>query len=67
VGLSRYPVKSMGVESLDSADVSWHGVVGDRRWAFVRAGVERSGCAGVYGSTVEQGRVAVGDVVYLGR
>ncbi|MEO0558846.1 MAG: MOSC N-terminal beta barrel domain-containing protein [Bacteroidota bacterium] len=43
VGLWRYPVKSMGGESLESVEVSWHGVVGDRRWAFVRAGVERSG------------------------
>lgn len=43
VGLWRYPVKSMGGESLGTVEVSWHGVVGDRRWAFVRAGVERSG------------------------
>ncbi|GAB5536606.1 MAG: MOSC domain-containing protein [Rubricoccaceae bacterium] len=43
VGLWRYPVKSMGGEPLDTVDVSWNGVVGDRRWAFVRAGVERSG------------------------
>ena len=43
VGLWRYPVKSMGSEPLDTVDVSWNGVVGDRRWAFVRAGVERSG------------------------
>jgi uncharacterized protein YcbX len=34
--LYRYPVKSMAGESLDAADVSWHGVAGDRRWAFVR-------------------------------
>ncbi len=43
VGLWRYPVKSMGGEPLDTVEVSWHGVAGDRRWAFVRAGVERSG------------------------
>ncbi|HYW12374.1 MAG TPA: MOSC N-terminal beta barrel domain-containing protein [Longimicrobium sp.] len=41
--LWRYPVKSMGAEPLDGADVSWHGVAGDRRWAFVRDGMERSG------------------------
>lgn len=38
----RYPVKSMAAESLESADVSWHGLAGDRRWAFVRPGLERS-------------------------
>ncbi len=40
--LWRYPVKSMGGESLDEAFVSWHGVEGDRRWAFVREGLVRS-------------------------
>ena len=35
-GLWRYPVKSMGSEALTEADVSWHGLAGDRRWAFVR-------------------------------
>jgi uncharacterized protein YcbX len=43
VGLWRYPVKSMAGERLQDADVSWHGVAGDRRWAFVRDGRERSG------------------------
>lgn len=43
VGLWRYPVKSMAAEPLESAPVSWHGIEGDRRWAFVRNGVERSG------------------------
>lgn len=43
VGLWRYPVKSMGEEALREADVSWHGIAGDRRWAFVRGGVARSG------------------------
>ena len=43
VGLWRYPVKSMGAEVLSEADVSWFGVAGDRRWAFVRDNVERSG------------------------
>ena len=43
VGLWRYPVKSMGAESLTEVEVSWHGLSGDRRWAFVRDGVEKSG------------------------
>jgi len=43
VGLWRYPVKSMGAEALVETDVSWNGFAGDRRWAFVRDGVERSG------------------------
>lgn len=43
VGLWRYPVKSMAGESLEEVDVSWHGLAGDRRWAFVRGGVERKG------------------------
>jgi uncharacterized protein YcbX len=41
--LWRYPVKSMAGESLDAIDVSWHGLDGDRRHAFVREGLERSG------------------------
>jgi uncharacterized protein YcbX len=41
--LRRYPVKSMAAESLQSSAVSWHGFAGDRRWAFVRPGLERSG------------------------
>lgn len=41
--LLRYPVKSMAAESLHSASVSWHGITGDRRWAFVRPAMERSG------------------------
>ncbi|MBV9110781.1 MAG: MOSC domain-containing protein [Gemmatimonadetes bacterium] len=43
VGLWRYPVKSMAGEALESAEVGWHGVEGDRRWAFVREGMVRSG------------------------
>ena len=43
VGLWRYPVKSMGAEALAEIDVSWHGFAGDRRWAFIRNGVEQSG------------------------
>jgi uncharacterized protein YcbX len=41
--LWRYPVKSMAAEPLEEVDVSWHGLAGDRRWAFVRDGMERSG------------------------
>ncbi len=40
--LYRYPVKSMGSESLDSIEVGWNGFVGDRRWAFVREGKSQS-------------------------
>jgi uncharacterized protein YcbX len=43
VGLWRYPVKSMGEERLEAVDVGFHGLAGDRRWAFVRPGLERSG------------------------
>ena len=43
VGLWRYPVKSMAGEALAEAQVSWHGIAGDRRWAFIRPGLERSG------------------------
>lgn len=32
----------MGAESLSSAAVGWHGVAGDRRWAFIRPHMERS-------------------------
>ena len=42
-GLWRYPVKSMAGEALDSVEVSWHGLAGDRRWAFIRDGQVRSG------------------------
>lgn len=38
----RYPVKSMGGESIDRADLGWHGVDGDRRLA-VRRLDDRSG------------------------
>jgi uncharacterized protein len=43
VGLSRYPVKSMAEEALGAVDVDWHGLAGDRRWAFIRDGMARSG------------------------
>jgi uncharacterized protein len=42
VGLWRYPVKSMGAERLEDVELSWHGLAGDRRWAFVRGDVVRS-------------------------
>ena len=42
-GLWRYPVKSMAAEELNEAEVSWHGLAGDRRWAFIRDGQVRSG------------------------
>lgn len=119
-GLFRYPVKSMRAEELDGVEVSWQGLAGDRRWAFIREAQVRSGFPwltirerpemalyrarfaepdrpdasptlvtidpetlhrnpavlraialhrdtklGVYGSTVEPGRVAVGDPVVL--
>lgn len=41
-GLWRYPVKSMCGEALAEAEVSWHGLAGDRRWAFVRPGAVES-------------------------
>ena len=42
-GLWRYPVKSMAGEALSESDVSWHGLAGDRRWAFVRDNAVQSG------------------------
>jgi uncharacterized protein YcbX len=38
----RYPVKSMGGERLEAADLGWHGLEGDRRLAFRRID-DRSG------------------------
>src|SRR4029077_286339 len=32
----RYPVKSMGGERLEAANLGWHGLDGDRRLAFRR-------------------------------
>jgi uncharacterized protein YcbX len=43
VALWRYPVKSMAAEALNEAELSWHGLAGDRRWAFIRDGKQRSG------------------------
>lgn len=42
-GLWRYPVKSMQAEALAEVDVSWHGLAGDRRWAFIRDDAAHSG------------------------
>jgi uncharacterized protein YcbX len=38
VVLYRYPVKSMAGEALETAELGWHGIEGDRRYAFVRDG-----------------------------
>jgi len=42
-GVWRYPVKSMAPEQVPGADLSWHGVSGDRRWAFIREASQASG------------------------
>ncbi len=42
-GLWRYPVKSMAAEALSAATLSWAGLAGDRRWAFIRAGSGENG------------------------
>jgi uncharacterized protein YcbX len=34
--LFRYPVKSMGGERVEAAELGWHGLPGDRRLAFRR-------------------------------
>jgi uncharacterized protein YcbX len=36
IAIFRYPVKSMAGELLDTAKLSWHGIEGDRRFAFRR-------------------------------
>jgi uncharacterized protein YcbX len=41
--LWRYPVKSMAGERLAAAELSWQGLSGDRRWAFVRPGRAHTG------------------------
>jgi uncharacterized protein len=43
VALWRYPVKSMAAEPLEAVEVGWAGFAGDRRWAFVRGSIPRSG------------------------
>jgi uncharacterized protein YcbX len=42
VGLVRYPVKSMAGVATESAFLGWHGLEGDRRFAFRRVG-DKSG------------------------
>jgi uncharacterized protein len=32
----------MAGEELDGVEVSWHGLAGDRRWAFIRGGQVRT-------------------------
>lgn len=43
VGLWRFPVKSMAGEELAEAELTWSGLAGDRKWAFVRPGQQRNG------------------------
>src|SRR5215218_6175064 len=40
--LVRYPVKSMAGTATDSAFLGWHGLDGDRRYAFRRTGDDSS-------------------------
>jgi len=39
-GIYRYPVKSMAGQRLNTAQLGWHGLEGDRRFAFRRIGVQ---------------------------
>jgi uncharacterized protein len=39
----RYPVKSMGGERLEVANLGWHGIDGDRRLAFRRLDYQGGG------------------------
>lgn len=41
--LYRYPVKSMAAEPVAECEITWHGLIGDRRWAFVRPDSENQG------------------------
>ena len=50
-GLWRYPVKSMAGEAITSADLSWAGIAGDRRWAFLRP---ESGSSGFPWHTIRE-------------
>ena len=50
-GLWRYPVKSMAGEAITSADLSWAGIAGDRRWAFLRP---ESGTSGFPWHTIRE-------------
>ena len=35
--INRFPVKSMAGQQLQEAECGWHGLVGDRRYAFIKA------------------------------
>jgi uncharacterized protein YcbX len=35
VAINRYPVKSMAGETVSDAHIGWHGIAGDRRFAFL--------------------------------
>jgi uncharacterized protein len=39
----RYPVKSMAGERLDECEITDHGLLGDRRWAFIDRSPNRDG------------------------
>ena len=49
----RYPVKSMGGERLEAAELGWHGFAGDRRLAFRRM-EDRSGFPWLTASTLPE-------------
>src|ERR1700693_5603386 len=49
----RYPVKSMGGERLEVAQLGWHGLEGDRRLAFRRMD-DRSGFPWLNASTLPE-------------
>src|SRR5256885_14987866 len=49
----RYPVKSMAGESLDTARLGWHGIEGDRRFAFRRL-TDKSGLPWLTASKLPQ-------------
>lgn len=51
--LFRYPVKSMAGEPIESAGLGWHGLDGDRRLAFRRAG-DRGGFPWLTASTLPE-------------
>jgi uncharacterized protein YcbX len=51
--LFRYPVKSMGGERLEVAELGWHGLAGDRRLAFRRID-DRSGMPWLTASTLPE-------------
>ena len=52
--LYRYPVKSMRGEALAEAQVYWHGLEGDRRYAFMRGDVGDSSFPWLSGRQIPQ-------------